>query len=524
MKEKIEKAIANALISLGAGEARFVVERPRAMAHGDYATNAALVAKVDPQELSSSLRSLLSSDEIEKIEVVGKFVNFCLSRQALVPQPQAIPQLYSGKQILVEYTSPNLFKPLHIGNLIGNILGESVARLLEATGAEVKRLNYPSDIGLTVAKGVWGLLKTQGDPSDIKALGAAYVAGNAAYEDGSAKQEIDEINTALYEGTNAQWSGLRQKGIETSRRHLDELCARLGTKFDREFFESESGPLGRDAVKEHIGGVFKESEGAVVYEGAHTRVFLNSRGLPTYEAKEVGLFDLKSKAYPAFDISITVTGNEQREFFAVVFDAIQKMFPERTAHRSLRHIANGFLKLTTGKMSSRLGNVITGESLLEDLTEKARGQEAVAVGAIKYAVLKSGSGKDIIFDPEQSLSLEGDSGPYLQYALVRARSLAKAAGGTGIHPGQEDMPQEGSVLERLLIHNSEVIERAAREMEPHHVTTYLTEVASAFNSWYASGRVIGGAAPHYGVWLTYATIKILKEGLDILGIPAPEEM
>src|SRR3989338_1653791 len=425
---------------------------------------------------------------------------------------------------MVEYTSPNLFKPLHIGNLIGNILGESIARLLEKSGADVKRVNYPSDIGLTVAKGVWGLTQTKGAPSDIVALGEAYKTGHAAYEDGSAKVQIDEINTALYENSNPKWSELRTEGVATSRKHLSELCKTLGTTFDKEFFESESGLLGAGIVRESIGTVFEEREGAVVYRGAHTRVFLNSRGLPTYEAKEVGLFDLKSKAYPAFDISITVTGNEQREFFAVVFDAIQKMFPERTAHRSLRHIANGFLKLTTGKMSSRLGNVITGESLLEDLTEKARGQEAVAVGAIKYAVLKSGSGKDIIFDPEQSLSLEGDSGPYLQYALVRARSLAKAAGGTGIHPGQEDMPQEGSVLERLLIHNSEVIERAAREMEPHHVTTYLTEVASAFNSWYASGRVIGGAAPHYGVWLTYATIKILKEGLDILGIPAPEEM
>src|SRR5262249_35802604 len=159
------------------------------------------------------------------------------------------------------------------------------------------------------------------------------------------------------------------------------------------------------------------------YKGEHTRVFLNSQGLPTYEAKEVGLFKLKSDAYPSFDISITVTGKEQQDFFRIVFDAIRKLFPGKTDGKDLLHIPTSFLKLTTGKMSSRLGNVITGESLLAEVTETARNREDVAVGALKYTVLKQGSGKDIVFDPEKSLSLEGDSGPYVQYALVRARSL-----------------------------------------------------------------------------------------------------
>ncbi len=277
-------------------------------------------------------------------------------------------------------------------------------------------------------------------------------------------------------------------------------------------------------MQSNIGKVFEKSEGAVVYHGAHTRVFLNSRGLPTYEAKEVGLFDLKSKAYPGFDISITVTGSEQKDFFAVVFDAITKIFPDRTKGKALRHIANGFLRLTTGKMSSRLGNVITGESLLADLTKAARDREDVAVGAIKYAVLKSGSGKDIVFDPEKSLSLEGDSGPYIQYALVRARSLLRAAKEAGVEAGTADMPTEASALEKILLHYTDAVARAAKEMEPHYVTTYLTELASAFNSWYASGKVIGGASPHYGVFLTQAVEKTLAEGLHVLGIPAPEEM
>jgi arginyl-tRNA synthetase len=253
-------------------------------------------------------------------------------------------------------------------------------------------------------------------------------------------------------------------------------------------------------------------------------VFLNSRGLPTYEAKEVGLFDLKSRAYPDFDISLTVTGSEQRDFFAIVFDALSKIFPERTTGKTLRHTANGFLRLTTGKMSSRLGNVITGESLLADLTKAARDREDVAVGAIKYAVLKSGSGKDIVFDPEKSLSLDGDSGPYLQYALVRARSLSRAAKEAGISAGTSDLPADASTLEKVLVHYTDAVSRAAVELEPHYVTTFLTELASAFNSWYASGKVIGGPHQHYGVLLTEAVERTLAEGLHLLGIPAPEAM
>ncbi len=557
IRGQIEKAVKAVLADLGILEVAFVVERPAQMEHGDYATNAALAAgkllKKNPKEVAEELRGKLLSQKsipfVERIEVAGAgFINFFLSREALLEVARHAgadvwgrSSYYTRKHVLIEYTSPNLFKPLHIGNLVGNILGESVSRLIEYGGAEVARLNYPSDIGLTVAKGVWGLWKNNLDASDIAQLGKAYVAGNAAYEeDEAAKKEIEEINRALYDGSSAQWSALRERGIETSRAHLDDLCERLGTRFDAEFFESQSGPLGRDIVKQHP-GVFEESDGAVIYrgkgDGLHTRVFLNSQGLPTYEAKEVGLFELKSGAYPDFDISITVTGKEQAEFFKVVFAALRRLFPERTQGRELRQISNGFLRLTTGKMSSRKGNVITGESLLADLQEKARkkmgGREVadpeqiaqqVAVGAIKYAVLKQGSGKDIIFDPEKSLSLEGDSGPYLQYAHTRALSLLRQAQKAGIEPDISDAPEQAGILPRLIVHFPDVVERATAELEPHYVTTYLTEFAGTFNSWYASERVIGGEHPRWGVLLVQDVESVLRKGLDLLGIPAPEEM
>ena len=552
----IEEALRAALEAAGASGTSFSIEYPPAETGADYATNAALAAakalgkspREVAKELLSKLRSLLSSSEVEKIDVAGPgFINFTLARGVFARTVSEAGGegwgdnvLYKGKIVLVEYTSPNLFKPLHIGNLVGNILGESLARLFEAGGAEVKRLNYPSDIGLTVAKGVWGLAKHKLNADDIAELGKAYVLGNEAYESGSSKEEIEEINRALYEGVNAEWSALRAKGVETSRRHLDELCERLGTTFDKEFFESESGPLGRDIVREHVGRAFEGSGRAVGYrgeqDGFHTRVFLNSQGLPTYEAKEVGLFKLKSEAYPHFEISVTVTGSEQKAFFEVVFAAIRKTFPEKTKDKELRHVANGFLRLTTGKMSSRKGNVITGESLLADLEAEARERgrrelknaaavgEMVAVAAAKYAVLRQGSGKDITFDPEQSLSLEGDSGPYIQYAHMRSASILSKAKEDGVAAGVSKPTAEAPHVEKLLVRFPEAVLRAAKEYEPHYVAQYLLELASAFNSWYASERVLGTPEAPYKLAVVEATANTLKRGLELLGCKAPEEM
>ena len=512
MREKIEQAIQQALPGVV-----FVVERPRAQEHGDYSTNAALVGKVDPQELNNKLRSLLSSNEVEKIEVVGKFINFFLSRGELTPKEQKIPQLYAGKKIMVEYTDPNPFKEFHIGHLVGNVIGESIARLFEATGAKVSRANYQGDVGVHVAKAIWGKMQ-----KPKLSWGKAYTYGDSQYE--AHKEEIDTLNKIIYDKSDAAVQALYDEGRAQSLEHFEEIYKALGTKFVYYFFESETGPKGVEIVRKHP-EVFEESEGAVVFKGEqyglHTRVFINSKGLPTYEAKELGLAEVKQEK-GQFDMSLTVTAHEISEYFKVVRKAAELVFPNLEGRMLARF--HGFLRLTSGKMSSRKGNVITGESLIEDLTEAARGRQDVAVGAIKYALLKSGVSKDIIFDPEKSLSLEGDSGPYLQYALVRARALLRKAKEAGVEMGRSDLPKEASMLERLLVHYSDAVERAAKEMEPHYVTTYLTELAAAFNSWYAQEKVIGGEHQDYGIFLTQAVERTLSQGLTLLGIPTPEEM
>lgn len=559
MPDVLKTAINDVLLSLDIEASDFSVEHPADYSHGDYASNVAMViAKREgqnPRQLAEVIRDKLDKqiEYVEKIEVAGPgFLNFHLSRDFFVQETNRILALsdkwghddsQSSEEVMVEYTSPNLFKPLHIGNLVGNIIGESLTRLYEMTGAKVHRLNYPSDIGLTVAKGVWGLQKTNGDPSNIEDLGKAYVVGNEAYEnEESAKQEIEAVNRSLYNADNEYLNDLRQKGIATSKAKLDSLCKKLGTSFDTVINESEAGPVGSKIVKDNVGEVFQESQGAIVYPGEkvglHTRVFLNSQGLPTYEAKDLGNFTLKQKAYPNWTQSLVVTGNEQAEYFKVLYAAIEEVWPDTQA-KKLEHIPTGFLTLSTGKMSSRKGNVLTGESLLEEVEEQAKSRAAdsraddidklsqqIAVSALKYQILRQRVGSDIVFDKERALSFEGDSGPYLQYTYARINSVIEKASLVGIDASIKNVPENVFALERQLYQFPEIIDKSLMERSPHHMTIYLTDLAGEFNTFYANEKIADANDQFatYKLAITKAVGQTLKNGLWILGIEAPERM
>lgn len=555
MIREIEKALAAAAEQMEIS-VTVAVQRSDTFEHGDYQTNVAFAAgtqlKKAPLAVAQALAGMLHIEGVEKIEAVAPgFINFFLSPdfvarqmvQAATDRSWGRNTLRQGEMILVEYTQPNPFKPFHIGHLMSNTIGESLACLLENAGATVIRANYQGDIGLHVAKAIFVLLVRNVENPTVDDLGRAYVEGTTRYEENPADREaIDALNKKLYEKCDEKINTLYERGRKISLDHFEELYAMLGTKFDFYFFESETGPRGVALVRARP-DIFEESDGAVVFRGdqygLHTRVFVNRLGLPTYEAKDLGLAELK-KEKVLFAASITVTANEQDEYFKVVFKALELAHPEWAGQ--FTHVSHGMMRFAQGKMSSRWGNIITGESLLMDLKdaskEKMQGRELndaqktaeeVAVGAVKYAVLKQGSNKDIIFDPEESLSLEGGSGPYLQYAHTRALSLVKAAEKAGITPGLSDATEgQGSVsasaLERTLIHFPEVAERAASTREPHYVTTYLTELASVFNSWYAQERIIGGTRPHYGLLLAQAFVDTMHKGLTLLSIPAPVEM
>ncbi len=556
---KIEEAITRTLGELGIEGVAPTLEHPADLSYGDYSTNVALAAakaaKKNPKALADEIVAKLGAIEgVEKVGVAGPgFINFHLTRAffadsvadvVAVGKDWGKNALLKGKKVIVEYTSPNLFKPLHVGNLMSNINGESLARLFEFAAAEVKRFNYPSDIGLTVAKAVWGVQKAGADPDDIHAIGKAYAQGATAYEeDEVAKVEIVEINKKLYDKSDTDLDLIYQKGRATSLRHLLELCKLLGTeKFDFEFYESQAAPRGLATVLEHVDdGIFEKSDGAVIFRGEeyglHTEVFVNSQGLPTYGAKDMGVVAYKREVYP-FDFALIETGGEQSQYFKVIFKAAEKIYPDLEGKQ--HHIGHGYLTLTTGKMASRKGNVLTGEAILTDLRaaalekmaerdlgdDKQAIADAVAVAAIKYSLLRQGIDKNVVFDREAALSFEGDSGPYLQYSHTRAVSVLAKAKAEKVVASAALAPESVTDLERVLYRFPEVVARATAEYEPHYVTTYLTELAGMFNSWYATGKIVDGADPHspYKVALTQAFATTMANGLWLLGIKAPERM
>lgn len=554
---KIIAALQKALVGLGIEGVTPSLEHPADLTHGDYATSVALVAskaaKKNPKALAEELVVKLGAvDGVEKVEVAGPgFINFYLSRKYLATTVADIVAVgpewgkngtLKGKRMMYEYTDPNPFKVFHIGHLMSNTLGESLARIGEFAGAQVVRVTFQGDIGLHVAKCIWGVMKKGSDPHDIHALGEAYVFGATAYDtDPKAKLEIDDVNKRLYAGDESL-KLMYDAGRAASLAHFEEIYKLLGSKFDHYFFETVTGPVGLELVRKGVEqGVFEESEGAVVYKGEkiglHTRVFITKAQVPTYEAKDLGLAKVKAET-EKFDRSVIITANEQDQYFKVVLAALAEIMPE-VAEKTV-HVSHGMMVLPTGKMGSRKGNVITGESLIEEMREQAFVKmadrdlgdakqaiaDAVGVAAIKFEVLKQGSGKNIVFDPAASLSFEGDSGPYLQYAHTRALSVLTKAKDEKIAPSSAMAPDKITELERLLYRFPEVVQRATEEYEPHYVTTYLTELAGIFNSWYAKEKIVDPADQHspYKVALTQAFATTMKNGLWLLGIQAPDRM
>lgn len=554
----------------------FEVSHPKDEEYGDYATNLALLLskKVgqNPREIAEKLITSLQNDveiasviDTTRISVAGPgFINFWIKEEWLLQgvRPAKIRgygenQRLAGKKVMVEYTDPNPFKEMHIGHLMSNTIGEALSRLIEAQGAEVKRACYQGDVGLHVAKAIWGMqeklklvkmeigeLGKRDLPTRQKFMGEAYAYGATKYEESEElKAEMHTLNKQIYDRRDERINALYDVGRSWSLEYFETIYARLGTKFDQYFFESEAGPIGLSVVEEAlVKGVLELGEGgAVVYrgeqDGLHTRVFRNKLGLATYEGKELGLAKTKYERY-AYDLSYIVTANEITEYFKVLLAVMHKLYPE-IASKTV-HVPHGVMKLTTGKMSSRTGKVVTGEGLLNNLKEvvltrmgerevrnKEQVADQVAVSALKYTVLRQQVGGDIVYDPEKMTKLEGATGPFVQYAYARACSiLAKFKGkSAGTPEGQPILEKTELAILRWLYRYPEVVEEAGRALAPHMVVTYITELSARFNTFYQACRVEEeGVVNTFRYELTEAVSNVLMSGLNTLGIVAVEEM
>lgn len=539
MKDEIKKIIEQAS---GVKDSDFSVEVPSDKNHGDYSTNVALVlAKKlgkNPSEVAKDIKNKINSNLFKKVEVAGPgFINFFIADKVFIDNLKNINKNYGkseelkNKKIIIDYTDPNPFKEFHIGHLMNNAIGESLSRIFEFQGAKVKRVCYQGDVGMHVAKAIWG--KTSKD----KTWGEAYALGVKAYEEREdAREEIKKLNVKIYERSDWKVNKLYNEGKKESLRHFAEIYKKLDTKFDYFIFESETGPVGKKIVLDGIKkGIFEwGDDDAIIFKGEkfglHTRVFVNSAGLPTYEAKDLGLAKIKYKKYE-YDQSVVTTGNEVNEYFKVMICAMEQVLPELA--KKTKHIGHGMLRLPEGKMSSRTGKVITAESLIEKVeemvkekNEDAKIAEIVGIGAIKYSILKQSVGSDIIYDFEKSISFEGDSGPYLQYAYTRANSVLEKSKKVKIKPSFEKAPTEITQLEKSLSYFPEIVAKTEKECEPHFLVLYLTELAGIFNNYYAKNKIVDTLDEYspYKVALTRAFTNVMKNGLWMLGIKTPEKM
>lgn len=520
---------------------------------GDYATNVALQLSKqlnkNPREIAEAIAGGLTHGHIVSTEVAGPgFLNLKLSDQALWMAAESGPtRTLEGKTVVAEYSDPNPFKVLHAGHLYTSVVGDAIAKLLETAGATVHRVNFGGDVGLHVGKTMWAMLNKLGGENPEKLadipesersewMGAAYVEGSNAYEDyESAKAEIIALNKRVYQLHNdndheSPFAQIYWTTRQWSYDYFDKFYAQIGSHFEKYYPESETAGVGLSTVKQHIGKVFQESDGAVVFKGEdyglHTRVFINSEGLPTYEAKDVGLIMKKRDDYN-FDRSVVITGNEQAQYMTVVLKAIEQFEPELA--RATTHLTHGMVKLAGGtKMSSRKGNILRAVDVLDAANEANKtltGQDndQTVLAAVKYAFLKNRMGGDIIYDPVESVALEGNSGPYLQYAHARARSILKKSQVTS-HKSQEELQKDERSLVRKISEFSEVVDQAILELMPHHIATYLYELAQVFNRFYEHNRVLDDPRQDIRLQLVESYADTLKNGLGLLNIPAPDRM
>jgi arginyl-tRNA synthetase len=419
---------------------------------------------------------------------------------------------------------------------------------LEAVGVTVVRANYQGDVGMHIAKCLYGILYNPefaienagtGVKERVSFLGKAYATGSTAYEeDAVVKKKIGEINKKIY-AKDSSILALYQITRQWSLDYFETIYKRVGSHFDRYYFESEVYISGKDIVQKGLDRrIFEKSDNAIIFRGSqyglHDRVFITGEGNPTYEGKEMGLGPLQFRENNP-DLIMHVVGPEQAGYFQVVFEALAQLDPKTRGKEY--HLVYGWVKLKHGKMSSRTGKVILGEWLIDEAKKKIIEKyavspeiaEQIAVSAVKYSFLKVGLGQEIAFDLDESISFEGNSGPYLQYTYVRTQSVLRK-----VKSPQPPLSRGGSVcgveereVLRLLVRFPEVVEEAAMRYAPNIVCTYLFELAQAFNVFYQKNQILKAedeGVRAFRLELTKATGKVLKDGLRLLGIQAPKRM
>ena len=568
MNKTIEQIIRKALSRLGYdSQVDFSVEPPPQESFGDYSSNVALLLSrragkppfVLAQELSGVIFEGKDKSLFSKIEAARSgFINFTLSSRVLheylriiLKEKEKYGQQNLGRKekILVEYFQPNIAKPLHLGHLRTAVIGDALFRILKAVGYKVESDSHIGDWGtqfglLLAAYKKWGDDKVIAvDP--INELNKLYIRINREMETHPELREIGKAEFAKLERGDRENRRLWKKFVKWSWEEFDKLydlfqIRRADHNWPESFYEDKMPAVVEELKQKKL---LKESEGAQIVDlsayNLGIAVIIKSDGATLYILRDLATYIYRQKK--GFKRQIYVVDNRQKHVLAQTFKILELLGYIKQPGEAV-HIDYGFLKLPEGVMSTRRGNVIGPEELLQEavrrvskiIQEKNPGlrnpdevAQMVARGAVKYFDLSHNLKSDIIFRWEEVLNFEGNSGPYIQYTHARIKSILRKAGRVPLLKDPQLANKEEQALLRLLVKYPEVVAASAENYLPSYIAGYLFTLAGKFNNFYHKLRVLDEAQETVRssrIMLVAAVAQVIKNGLGLLGIEAPEEM
>lgn len=544
------------------------------------------VIKGNPVEIGTKIGTYLVENvpQVEKFNVVAGFLNIVIADAYYVDffnqiytneKYGFVEQSATDKAVMVEYSSPNTNKPLHLGHVRNNLLGYSVAEIIKASGKKVYKTQIINDRGIHICKSMlaWQkfgngqTLETSGLKGD-KLVGNFYVAFdkeykaqiNALISEGKTEEEAKKIAPIIQEAQQMllDWEAGKPEVIElwkTMNQWVYDGFAQtyknLGVDFDSYYYESNTYLLGKEVVQFGLEkGIFeKDPDGSVwidlTPDGLDRKIVLRSDGTAVYMTQDIGTAIQRVKDFPDVGGMVYTVGNEQDYHFKVLFLILKKLGFDWA--ESLYHLSYGMVELPSGKMKSREGTVVDADDLMEEMTataksiseelgkldgysieEKEKLYKTIGLGALKYFMLKVDPKKSMLFNPEESVDFAGNTGPFIQYTYARIQSILRKADFDFATPSLIEVlhPKEKELLKQLELF-PEVIQNAAQNHSPALVANYTYELVKEFNSFYQNVSILGEENHNIKVFRVQLSKKVadtIKLAFSLLGIEVPERM
>ena len=564
-KQIIAKQISKT-IEINAKELEGYIETPKDSKNGDYAFPCFRLAKElrkAPPAIASEIKEKLEPvEEIEKVEVAGGYLNFFINKSTLAEEVLgeiSKTEQYGksivgeGKNIVIDYSAPNIAKPFHIGHLRSTVIGGALYNIYKYLGYNVTGVNHLGDYGTQFGKLIEGY-KMWGKEYDIEKdpineLTKIYIRINEACKNDEQILENCRNNFKKLEDGDSYCVEIWKKFRKLSLQEFQKVYDLLGSKFDSwngESFYSDKMPEVIDLLQKT--GKLVESQGAKIIDledkGINTPCIIEkSNGSTTYATRDLAAILYRARTYD-FDKALYVTSYEQVLHFKQVFEVAKLLGLDEKYTNGLEHVSFGMVLLPEGKMSTREGNIIKLEELLNeaisrakeiieqknpDLENKEEVAKKVGIGAVIFNDMSASRIKDEVFDWNTILNFQGETGPYIQYTYVRTKSVLEKAGYLPKikHVKIDNLSDEYSMAILKLIYNFEdILIQVTDKNEPSILARYLIELAKAYSSFYNENKIIvdDKDVQDARVYLTYAVSQVLKQGANLLGIEMPEKM